>query len=80
MELFEQDYGKDNSPIDDTQIKQRILYFSKEEDLEFLKLCKKGIKQEFGPSSNEKGNISDFLLKKLRQLYGEQNNSKEETN
>lgn len=68
--LFEDDWGENNSPEDNTEITTTILYFSKEELTEFKALCKKGIKDMFGNESMEKGNISDLLLNVLKQRYG----------
>lgn len=70
MKLFEDDWGKDNSPIDNTEITTTILYFSKEELKEFKTLCKEGMKVEFGNEFQEKGNLSDLLLKVLKDKYG----------
>ena len=70
MKLFEDDWGKDNSPIDNTEITTTILYFSKEELKEFKTLCKEGMKVEFGNEFQEKGNLSDLLLKVLNDKYG----------
>lgn len=69
LSLFEQDWGVDNSPLDDTQITTTLLYFSKDELKEFKKLCKNGIKKEFGENYQSKGNLSDFLLTVLRKNY-----------
>lgn len=69
LTLFEQDWGVDNSPLDDTQITTTLLYFSKDELKEFKKLCKNGIKKEFGENYQSKGNLSDFLLIVLRKNY-----------
>jgi hypothetical protein len=69
MKLFEDDWGIDNSPIDNTEITTTLLYFSTEELKEFKKLCKKGIKAEFGEQYQTKGNLSDLLLIILRQKY-----------
>ena len=70
MKLFEDEWGVDQSPIEDVEITTTILYFSKQELKEFKKLCKKGIKKEFDEEYQQKGNLSDFLLKILRQEYG----------
>jgi len=70
MKLFEDDWGKDNSPIDNTEITTTILYFSKEELKQFKTLCKEGMKVEFGKVFQEKGNLSDLLLKVLNDKYG----------
>jgi hypothetical protein len=70
MQLFEDDWGVDNSPPDDTEITTTILYFSKEELQEFKQLCKVGIKKTLGSEANAKGNLSDFLINTLKNLYG----------
>ncbi len=70
MELFETDWGVDNSPKDDTEITTTLLYFSTKELVIFKKLCKIGIKKEFGVDYQQKGNLSDFLLKILNEKYG----------
>ena len=70
MKLFEDNWGIDNSPVDETEITTTILYFSKQELREFKKLCKAGIKIEFNEEYQQKGNLSDFLLKILNERYG----------
>jgi len=70
MKLFDDDWGVDNSPIDNTEITTTLLYFSTEELKEFKKLCKKGIKAEFGNDYQNKGNLSDLLLIILNEKYG----------
>lgn len=70
MKLFEDDWGKDNSPIENVEITTTILYFSKEESKQFKYLCKEGMKAEFGPEYQDKGNLSDLLLKLLNDKYG----------
>lgn len=70
MKLFEDDWGVDNSPIDETEITTTILYFSKEELKKFKNLCKVGIKIEYGEEYQQKGNLSDFLVKILNERYG----------
>lgn len=69
MQLFETDWGVDNSEIDNTEITTTLLYFSKEELQQFKKLCKAGIKKEFGAEYQQKGNLSDLLLKILNEKY-----------
>tara|TARA_R110000796_G_scaffold76047_2_gene170182 strand:+ start:64 stop:282 length:219 start_codon:yes stop_codon:yes gene_type:complete len=69
MKLFEDEWGIDNSPIDDTEITTTILYFSTQELKEFKRLCKIGIKFEFGAEYQQKGNLTDFLLKTLKKQY-----------
>lgn len=70
MRLFEDNWGIDNSPVDNTEITTTILYFSAQELKEFKKLCKVGIKFEYGELYQQKGNLSDFLLKTLKDKYG----------
>jgi hypothetical protein len=70
MKLFEDNWGVDNSPVDETEITTTILYFSKQELRQFKKLCKTGIKIEFNDEYQQKGNLSDFLLKILNERYG----------
>jgi len=71
MKLFEDNWGIDNSPIEDVEITTTILYFSRKELKEFKTLCKKGIRKEFGQEYQQKGNLSDLLLKLLRQQYND---------
>lgn len=70
MKLFADNWGVDNSPLDETEITTTILYFSTEELREFKKLCKAGIKKEFSEDYQQKGNLSDFLLLLLKRHYG----------
>lgn len=63
-------YNVDESPKDDTEIIQVLLYYSKQELEEFRSLCKIGIKKEFGKQALEKGNVSDFILTLLKNSYG----------
>jgi hypothetical protein len=70
MKLFEDDWGVDNSPIDNTEITTTMLYFSTDELKVFKALCKKGIKQECGLEYQQKGNLSDLLLIILKEKYG----------
>jgi len=70
MTLFDFDYGINNDPIDDTEITTTMLYFSKQELKQFKTLCKTGIKIEFGQDFQQKGNLSDLLLKVLNEKYG----------
>jgi len=69
MKLFDDNWGVDNSPIEDIEITTTILYFSRQELKEFKNLSKKGIKKEFGEDYQQKGNLSDFLLKILKERY-----------
>jgi hypothetical protein len=71
IKLFEDDWGVDNSPIDNTEITTTILYFSEQELKLFKKLCKKGIQELYKQEYQQKGNLSDFLLHTLKQSYGE---------
>jgi len=69
MKLFDDNWGVDNSPIEDVEITTTILYFSRQELKQFKALCKKGIQQEFGEAYQQKGNLSDFLLMLLKRNY-----------
>jgi len=71
MKLFEDDWGIDNSPLDETEITTTILYFSTDELKQFKRLCKIGIKQEYNRKKKKKGNLSDFLLLILKRHYGQ---------
>lgn len=70
MKLFEDDWGVDNSEIEDIEITTTILYFSEKELKEFKKLCKKGMEIEYGRTQKNESNLSDFLLKILSEKYG----------
>lgn len=69
MQLFNDDWGVDNSPIDNTEITTTLLYFSKDELKEFKKYCKELMKIQFPNQYQEKGNLSDLLLKILKKEY-----------
>ena len=69
MKLFEDEWGIDTSPTDNTEITTTILYFSSDELKRFKHLSKIGIKKEFGQDFQQKGNLSDFLLKILTERY-----------
>ena len=71
MKLFEDDWGVDNSPIENVEITTTMLYFSRQELKEFKTVCKKGIKKEFGQEYQQKGNLSDLLLKVLKEKYND---------
>jgi hypothetical protein len=62
MMLFEDDWGVDNSPPDNTEITTTMLYFSTDELKQFKRLCKLAMKQEYGEQVFEKGNLSNLLL------------------
>jgi hypothetical protein len=69
--LFEDDWGIDESPADNTEITTTILYFSTDELRRFKQLCKTGIRKEFKEQYMQKGNLSDFLLLILEKQYGD---------
>ncbi len=72
MQLFDDDWGVDNSPPDNTKITTTILYYSEDELKEFKSLCKKAILTEQGTheKARDKGNVSDMLLNLLRKTHG----------
>ena len=72
MKLFEDDWGVDQSPLDNTEITTTILYFSEQELKLFKALCKKGIRELYNEDYQQKGNLSDFLLNILKQRYGQE--------
>lgn len=65
-DLLEPDYGENTSPPDDTHISTTLLYYSDEELEEFKKLCKNLMKRYYPTTYMTEGNISDLLLKMLR--------------
>ena len=69
MQLFNDDWGVDNSPVDNTEITTTLLYFSKDELKDFKKYCKELLKKEFSDTFQEKGNLSDLLLIILKRQY-----------
>jgi len=71
LSLFDFDYGISNEPIEEIEITTTMLYFSKQELKEFKLLCKTGIKKEYNQDFQQKGNLSDFLLKVLSEKYGQ---------
>lgn len=75
ISLFSNLYPKDESPPDDTQIVQTILYHSEPENKEFKKLCKLGIRTMYPDNFQDKGNLSDFLLDLLRKTYAPENDN-----
>lgn len=76
MKLFEDEFGEDNSPVDDTQITTTILYFSEEELKQFKKDAKQAMKKMFGHEVVERGNLSDLLLNLLKEYNGNSESQK----
>jgi len=76
MKLFEDDFGVDESPEDNTQITTTLLYFSEVELKEFKKGCKDAMRKMYGIDVVAKGNISDLLLNLLKN-YNENTDIKE---
>lgn len=68
--LFDEEFPVDNSPIEDVRITTTLLYYSEQELKEFKKLCKAGMKKEYGDKATTDGNISDYLLTLLRKENG----------
>tara|TARA_E500000178_G_scaffold339416_1_gene380855 strand:- start:71 stop:295 length:225 start_codon:yes stop_codon:yes gene_type:complete len=71
MKLFEYQFPKNNDPIDDTEITNALLYFTKANREVFKKLCKKGMEVEYTKEQLKEANISDFILYILKKNYGE---------
>lgn len=72
LTLFEDDWGVNTDPVDRTEIVTTILYFEKEEQRAFKKLCRTGMKRMYGDAAKEK-NVPDFLLDLLKQHYDDKN-------
>lgn len=66
MQLFDDEWGENNDPIEDVDITTTILYFSVEQLAEFKKLARNGIKKMFGQEFQQKGNLADFILELCR--------------
>lgn len=72
QELFAPDYGKDESPVDNTQIKMTLLYFSEEEYKEYKRLSKSAMKKVWGKDYQTEGNLSDLMLTMLKKFNNEE--------
>lgn len=72
MGLFDDIPEANTAPADNTEITTMILYFSTEELKEFRKLAKHGMKQFWPDRFKEDANITDFLLRILREKYNEE--------
>lgn len=68
MKLFEDDWGVNEEPVDNTEIKVTLLYYNSDELKLFKSLCKKGMQHEYGEKRFD-SNIADFLLKILKDKY-----------
>ena len=68
MKLFEDDWGEDNSPIEDPEITQVIFYFSADDAKEFKKKSKELMKEYFQDYIKD-GNVSDLLLILVKEKY-----------
>ena len=68
MKLFEDDWGEDNSKIEDPEITQVIFYFSADNANDFKKKSKELMKEYFEDYIND-GNLSDLLLILVKEKY-----------
>jgi hypothetical protein len=68
LDMFEPEYGIDDSPKDDTRIIQIILYFDEPEITEFKELAKIAMRAEFTDYTS-KANLSDLFLFILKKHY-----------
>ena len=73
QDLFEPDYGVDQSPEDKTKITQVILYFDAPDAVELKELAKEAMKKEMTDRYLDQGNLSDLYLIMLRKYYGKNN-------
>lgn len=65
-DFLQPDYGTDESPLDMTRVNQIILYLNDEDTKEFKRLAKEAMKRYWPADYIEKANLSDLLLKMLR--------------
>ncbi len=72
MKLFEYEFPKDDSPKDETEITNALLYYTHLNRDLFKKLCKKGMEIEFTKDELKTANISDFILYLLKKHYDKQ--------
>ena len=70
MKLFEYEFEQNTEPIDNTEITGTLLYYTKDNCKEFKLLCKKGMEQTYTKEQLKEANISDFILKTLKDRYG----------
>lgn len=69
-DVFEPEYGVDQSPADDTRITQVILYYDESDVVELKRLAKEAMKIEMPGEYLEKGNLSSLYLIILKKYYG----------
>tara|TARA_R110001592_G_scaffold231480_3_gene488620 strand:+ start:1327 stop:1551 length:225 start_codon:yes stop_codon:yes gene_type:complete len=72
MKLFEYEFEQNVEPVDDTEITGTLLYYTKDNRKLFKQLCKKGMEQTYNKDLLQEANISDFILKTLKDHYGSQ--------
>lgn len=72
-DLFEPEYGVDNSPPDNTRITQVILYFNSDDAVELKRLAKEAMKTEMPDRYLDIGNLSDLYLLILKKHYAKDN-------
>lgn len=68
--LFALDIPKNESPVEDVNITTTMLYMSEAELKEFKFLCKEGMKKMLPDTYREKANMTDLILKLLREYNG----------
>lgn len=59
-----------DSPEDNTQITQILLYYDEPDAREFKRLCKAGMLSRSGTTPLTQANICTFLLTLLKETYG----------
>jgi len=65
-DILQPDYGVDASPLDMTRVNQVILYFNDEDTKELKKTAKELMKKYWPSDYQEKANLSDLILKLVR--------------
>lgn len=68
--LFQDEWGVDTSPVDDTQIVQFGIFMDRAQLPEFKKLAKQAVKEFFPTDYIERGNVSDAIILLLKKHYG----------
>lgn len=67
-DLLEPDYGVNTEPVDETMITQILLYLDTPDVAEFKSLAKELMKHYWPQTYKEEGNLSDLLLKLMRDV------------
>lgn len=73
------DFPENNDPVDETEISQKIFYYSTKEWKELTKMAKPAMRFYWPDDPFNHGNLSDLFLKLLKRYHDErENNAPEE--